>query len=338
MQASIHSARFRLEPPLRTARGTIYERQSCFVSLRDDAGLRGLGEAAPLPGWSDADIKTVHTELHHWAQQPTAPIADLSASARHAVSTARLDIKAQQEGKLLAEALSPKWHSRIPVSHLVRDVPTAQAAIAQGAQCLKLKVGDKPPAEDHACIAQIRRAVGPEIVIRVDANRGWSMDTAVQMIPRLTSLGVTLIEEPIHDSLQMGALRELGMSIAADESVRSLSDLEEIIRTRRADAVVFKPMLIGDLTECMTMFNTATDAGLNIMLTTTIDALVARRTVLHLAATIPTDLLLPCGVMTGSWLADDLGADPPAQDGFIELPGGTGLGLSHLELPWVDQS
>jgi O-succinylbenzoic acid--CoA ligase len=329
MRAQLHPYKIKLRTPLRTSSGTILERRGWFLAVVDGRGHRGLGEAAPLPGWSHESALDVETQLRAWCQMPGPVPGTMCASAAHAVSSALWDLRAQSAGVPLAQLISKNWQQNVPVSHLVADARQAAACVQQGALCLKLKVARLRPSDDLDRIARVRAQVGPGITLRVDANRGWSLDTAKQMIPHLAELGVALIEEPVHHSPEMAALRGMGVLIAADESVRTPQDLARVIAANQADAVVLKPMLIGSLETVNQMIQTATTAKLKVMLTTTIDALVARRCVLHLAATIPPSHRLACGLMTGALLTRDLG-DDRCHQGQVCVPDSTGLGLASV--------
>jgi L-alanine-DL-glutamate epimerase-like enolase superfamily enzyme len=60
------------------------------------------------------------------------------------------------------------------------------------------------------------------------------------------------------------------------------------------------------------------------VVTTTIDAVVARTAAVHVAAAIPE--IAPCGLATGSLLADDLAADPVTiSEGAASVPTSGGL-------------
>jgi L-alanine-DL-glutamate epimerase-like enolase superfamily enzyme len=72
-------------------------------------------------------------------------------------------------------------------------------------------------------------------------------------------------------------------------------------------------------------------AGIEPVVSTTIDAVVARTAAVHAAAAIPD--VLPCGLATGQFLETDLAPDPaPVQGGSIRVPQSTGLGVdqSHV--------
>jgi len=333
MRASVHPYCFPLAHPLRTATGSIDVRRGFIVALEDGEGHRGLGEAAPLPGWSAERLSDVQRELTAWARQPLGDGGSLCPATAHAVSCASRDLDAQRTGTPLARALAAEVQSEVPIAHLATDAADAAALVEGGARCLKFKVAVASPSEDLVRLLAVREVVGPDIRIRVDANRGWSLATARAMLPRLADLGITLIEEPVEQPQDMAHLRGHGVGIAADESVRNLADLTAIIAGGLADTVVIKPMLVGSLEACRSMITEAAAAGLQIMVTTSIDAMVARRAALHLAATVPSGHLVPCGLMTGRWLAEDLGSDLIPVAGCLRLPELPGLGLRDLHLP-----
>ena len=55
----------------------------------------------------------------------------------------------------------------------------------------------------------VRRAIGDTRELRVDANLGWHLDTALRVLPQLAELGVTNIEEPVSPSILAS---DVGMS------------------------------------------------------------------------------------------------------------------------------
>ena len=70
-----------------------------------------------------------------------------------------------------------------------------------------------------------------------------------------------------------------------------------------------------------------------VVITTTIDSWVGRRTALHIAAAIPSEALLASGLMTGSWLETPLAPDPMVQAGHVAVPSGPGLDLGSWSRP-----
>ena len=86
-----------------------------------------------------------------------------------------------------------------PIEEMVAD---ALEAVGRGYRILKIKVG-KEGRGDVERIAAIRSAVGPEILLRVDANQGWDARQSVSIISAMEDKGldIELVEQPVraHD-------------------------------------------------------------------------------------------------------------------------------------------
>jgi o-succinylbenzoate synthase len=327
MKMEHHRYSLKLARPLRG----LDQRQGILISLHGADGCVGWGEAAPFPGLSSESLDQAEAALQNWADDP----AGLQAcpSAMHAVGTALLDLEGQRSGLPLCQLLAPMPSRTVPVSHLVSNPAMAAAAIAAGASCLKMKLGQLDLDKDLGRLAAVRLAVGEDITLRVDINRLWSLETAKAAMPDLETLGVDLIEEATENPDDMRRLRGSSLKLAADESVRSPAQLQSIIECGWIDAVVLKPMLIGSPQTTIQMARTAAGAGLSVIITTTIDSWVARRTALHIAAAVPEDYRLAAGLMTGAWLADPMALDPDVSEGHVEVPTGPGLDLGDWRAP-----
>ena len=82
-----------------------------------------------------------------------------------------------------------------PIPQMVED---SLQAVKDGFHILKIKVG-KEGYKDVERIREIRQAVGPEAVIRVDANQGWTPKESVRMIQKMEDLDlkIDLVEQPV---------------------------------------------------------------------------------------------------------------------------------------------
>jgi L-alanine-DL-glutamate epimerase-like enolase superfamily enzyme len=90
-------------------------------------------------------------------------------------------------------------------------------------------------------------------------------------------------------------------------------------------------MVLGGPGNAHTVAMRALELGVDPVVTTTVDAVVARTAAVHVAAAVPD--IRPCGLATAGLLEDDLGADPaPVVDGSITVPQGPGLGLELADL------
>lgn len=72
----------------------------------------------------------------------------------------------------------------------------ARRAVADGFTAMKLKVGSPNPDHDVARVEMVRKTVGDDIQIMLDANQAWSLPTALNVCRRLAEVQPYWIEEP----------------------------------------------------------------------------------------------------------------------------------------------
>ena len=99
-------------------------------------------------------------------------------------------------------------------------VAEAQPLVAAGYKAVKLRVGDTP-ARDLARVAAVRKALGDDIAILVDANTGYTVADARKVMPGSTSYGVGWLEEPFpaHDYVSYAQAVTFGsVPLAAGEN------------------------------------------------------------------------------------------------------------------------
>jgi o-succinylbenzoate synthase len=312
-----------LSRPLPTANGTI-DARSGFLFSREN----GVGEATPLSGWTES-IEDCGAALRA-AEDASDWDAALAAcgdapAARHGVSLARLDASARDAGRSLAAELGDDPADSVPVNATVGDAdPDAtaeavEAAADAGFDVVKVKVGARPLADD---LERLREAADSPVTLRADANGAWSLEQAREACDALADLPVEYVEQPLSADDLDGHRSLDGVPVALDEALVH-HDLDAVLDV--ADAVVLKPMALGGVDRAREAALAARDAGVEPVISTTIDAAVARAAAVHLAASIPE--VAACGLATADRLAEDLGLDPvPVERGRIEVPDGPGHG------------
>jgi O-succinylbenzoate synthase len=198
---------------------------------------------------------------------------------------------------------------RIPVNVTVPAVdPERARRIVEESGCAtaKVKVADHADslAEDLARVAAVRAALGPGGAIRVDANAVWDVPTAVRHIAALDRAagGLQYVEQPCADIAELAAVRrQVGVPVAADESIRRAEDPTRLGGVRRALRV-------------------ADEAGLPCVVSSALETGVGLAAQLALAGALP-HLELACGLGTLSLLTGDLLADSPrVVDGYLPVP------------------
>jgi len=343
MELDLQSFELDLVDPLRTADRTIDSRSGFLVRVRTEQ-RRGLGEATPLPGWTES-LSECEAALERAADLLSVrgtdatleEIADAPA-ARHGLSLALADLRARRiDVPLLQEFGSGSRSKRLRVNATIGDgsvaetVDAAERALAEGFDCLKCKVGARSLEADVERIEAIRAAVGDDVTVRADANEAWDRSTAEAAFDRFSEFGVSYVEQPLAagDLVGHAKLRGGPVDVALDESL-SVADLDRLFDLDAADVLVCKPMVLGGPDRTLTLARRGRQRGIRPIVSTTIDGVVARLGALHVAGALaPIDA---CGLATADRLADDLGPDPaPVVDGTMTIPSGAGTGLQLAE-------
>ena len=332
-----------LSRPLETARGPIRERRGHLVAVGPEPGdgveTNGIGEATPLSGWTESPAACASALT---SGRPARAVLDgldprATPAARHGVSLALADASSRADGRPLAAhladgaGLSSPARS-VPVNATIGDgSPTETAAAASravdgGTTCLKLKVGARSVDADVRRLRAVRDAVGPAVEVRADANGAWDLETARRALDRLEPMDLAYVEQPLPATELASTARlarESAVSIAVDESLAE-HGVDAVLAADAADVVVLKPMALGGPDRTVDAAVRARAAGVEPVVTTTIDAVVARTAAVHVAAAIPN--VSACGLATAGLLEEDLAADPcPVEAGWVSVPDGPGL-------------
>lgn len=341
-----------LARPLSTADRTITHRDGFLVRIERD-GVEGIGEATPLPGWTES-IDECRTALERAVSvsegEPPARsttdretiLADVPAScpaARHGITLAFSDLRAQRAGQPLYRYLGGTERvTSVPVNATIGDgsveatVRAATRAVNRGYDCLKCKVGARPVTADVERLRAVRDAVGPSVELRGDANGAWSREQADRAFEELDAVNIRYVEQPLSpDDIEGHTdLRGSGVGVALDETLAEIS-VDEILSAGAADVLILKPMVLGGLDrvrDAAMMAHEGTDSTTSSedvipIVTTTIDGAYARLGAVHVAASISG--ISACGLATGDRLAEDLLTHRlPVTRGRIAVPQGNG--------------
>jgi L-alanine-DL-glutamate epimerase-like enolase superfamily enzyme len=125
----------------------------------------------------------------------------------------------------------------------------AVKAVKHGFKALKVKVGINPK-EDAERIRLIREAVGDKTAIRIDANQGWTVSQALDVLEKLEKYNVQFVEQPIQagDVHALAKVRKNSpIPVMADESVHSPIDALHLIKEDAVDLINIKLMKSGGI-------------------------------------------------------------------------------------------
>lgn len=337
MELALELRERRFNEPQQTAHGTIGSRELIEITLTDDDGVSGRGEAAPLESYDGVRTDTVLSALDAYRavcatpSMPGGPIlidrcrevADLP-QALAAIDIALWDLAGQRAGKPVCALLAEHPASEIAVNATVSATgPEAAAAAAfeairAGYDCIKLKVG---VGDDLERVRSVREAIGPHPRLRLDANGAWSVERATELLDAMGAFGLELVEEPVRGLRAMAQLRDrVAVRIAIDESAA----LPGALSARVADAVCLKISRCGGIGGLLAAASLVRSSGAEVYLASTYDGPFGIAAALHAAAALAP--LPPCGLATLELFAG--GPSPlPVVAGRIALRTAPGLGI-----------
>lgn len=241
--------RYPLATPVVTSFGRMLDRPAVFVRAVDEDGVAGWGEAwsnFPAPG-AEHRARLVNEVLAPGLvgrrfEGPAQVFEALTkgtevlalqcgepgpfAQAISGVDLALWDLYARRKRLPLWRVLGGQsgrikvYASGINPGGAAR---TAEAALERGHRALKLKVGFGADI-DLANLAALRAVVGADM-LAADANQGWSIEQALEIVPRFRDFDLRWLEEPIRADrprTEWQALRaSAGMPLAAGENIAS---------------------------------------------------------------------------------------------------------------------
>ena len=301
-------------------------RYGLLLFLHTDTGLVGIGEASPVGTGSEEEVRMTASRLEGLVaqllrtDQPTSAgvlsrlPAGVPPALRFGLETALLDMEGKASGGTVAELLGgdpllwPSVNALIAAETPEEAVAEAKEMVAQECASIKLKVTAGTVAQDEALVSAVRRAIGPDVKLRIDANQGWSVDEAVDAIQRLTRYGLEYVEQPVAASDMAGLAKvrsAVSVPIAADESLASLDDLHRLIDLDAVDVLVVKAGRLGGLDRAAEVMRAALNAGKATVVTSSLESGVGIAASAHLAATLPSHPYAH-GLATGILLEQDL--------------------------------
>ncbi|MGI8985868.1 MAG: mandelate racemase/muconate lactonizing enzyme family protein [Nocardioidaceae bacterium] len=206
----------------------------------------------------------------------------------------------------------------------------ARARIGEGFTTLKLKVGTDAAADVTRVLA-VREAVGPDVVVRLDANQGWSAREAVRVISELedASAFIELVEQPVRaadlDGLAWVTDR-VRTPVMADESVFSIRDLITVIQRRAVDLVNVKLAKSGGIVPARTLLELARAHEMGTMVGSMMETHVGVGAAASVAAAFGTTAVSDLDAAWWAVAAPVVGG-PSYEGGLLVLPDMPGLGL-----------
>ena len=292
-----------------------------YVEIATDEGMIGVGEATPLPDWAgdhgrhggetqDSVVGMIKRVIEPAlvGLDPTRIDAAHAAMdrvlrgnsyARCAVDIALHDLWGKALGQPLHVLLGGLAREQVRIAHMIGIMPPddavaeARGAEVDGVTALQIKGGESA-ARDAATVHAIRKALGPEVFLRLDINQGYGRAKAAARLLAGMADDLDMVEQPVRDLHEMALLTaRLPLDVIADESCWDAHDALALVQCGAADAVSIYLAKAGGIAKARRVAAIAETAGLPCDVNGSLESAIGNAANLHFALATPA-VSLPC--------------------------------------------
>ncbi|VFR22054.1 mandelate racemase/muconate lactonizing enzyme family protein [plant metagenome] len=352
-----------VERPFTSSRGWLYKtRGSCIVEIETQDGVVGWGEcygpsqvarafiesqyAPRLIGRDAFDVEVIWEDLYNRIKDYGNK--GMSISALSGIDIALWDIIGKVCGKPVHKLIGGAYRTEvqayatglyfIDMDRLIEEaVEEAQGYAAEGFTAVKMKIGLGSPKLDIERVAAVRRAVGDDVRLMVDANHCFTVPQAIRLGRELEQLNVEWFEEPISPEDVDGYVevtRALDMAVAGGENEFTRWGFRDLVSRKAMDIIQPDVCAAGGISECRKIATLAAAHGVECVPHAWGSAIGLAAT-LHFLAALPDQPpsyrpmppLLEFEQCENPF-RDFLSAEPIVQTGgVVRIPTGAGLGI-----------
>ena len=349
-QVEIYKLSIPLKEPFTTSLGREESADNIIVVIRTNRGISGFGECNPFMPINGESIDTCFIVGQYFAKvlkgrnalkcEECMMLLDKviygNSSIKSAFNIALLDIIGQYRGVPMYRLFNGKNDKQLTTDYTVsvgEPEKMAQDALKikeQGYPAIKVKLGQSKK-KDIKRIKLIREAVGYDIPLRIDANQGWKVKTAIDALNALDAYSIEHCEEPIARWNYM-RLRKVKhnspIPIMADESCGDHHDAARLIRLRACDMINIKVGKAGGVNNAHKIVKLAEKAGIQLQVGAFMESRLAMTASAHLALT--SENIIYCDFDTPLMHAADYvqGGLTYHANGVMKVPDTPGLGAT----------
>ncbi|OOF70765.1 o-succinylbenzoate synthase [Rodentibacter caecimuris] len=231
----------------------------------------GWGEISPLPEFSEETLETAQQQASRWLQQwqtvgtNNPSFGGLYPSVAFGLSCAFAELN---------EELSLEGNYQVaPLCYGDPDELYEKLDQINGEKVAKMKVGMYEANRDGMIADMLLEAI-PDLSLRLDANRHWTLEKAhlfAKYVKPIHRKRIQFLEEPCKtraESRKFAA--EHGIAIAWDESVREANFYLE--KEPYLSAIIIKPTLVGSLEYCIKLIEQAHNLGIKAVISSSIES------------------------------------------------------------------
>ena len=358
-----HQLSVKVDKPFTSSRGWWYSTKGgLVVEVRTDEGITGWGDCygpaavcraivdsllkPSVIGKDPFDVEVIWEGLYNKVKD--YGLTGMTISGISGIDIALWDIIGKACGKPIHKLIGGAFRTRVQAyatgfyfSDMDRvteeAVEEAHGYLNSGFRAMKMKIGLGDLRKDIARVAAVRQAIGPDVLLMVDANHCYNVPQAIGIGRELEKLGVHWFEEPVSPEDIEGYVevcRALDMAVAGGENEFTKFGFRRILERRAMDIIQPDVCAAGGLTECKKIAALAQAQGVQCVPHAWGTAIGLAAT-LHYLASLPDTP--PCLVPTPPLLEyeqtfnpfrDQLAGAPIAHhQGWVEVPTGPGLGI-----------
>jgi o-succinylbenzoate synthase len=343
-----------MKKPIKMARQLVEKAETILVKIETDEGLSGFGETAAAISFSGETLLSMKYAIDRYVSpaitgEDPFDIVKINLmmekmmahnyGVKAAIDIALHDLVCRSMGVPLYQYLGGRiredvritWH--VANANYNLDMETTAEGVDLGYEVFKLKVGTADIHQELKTVEAIRKKMG-HIDLRLDANQGLNLTTAIPYIKRTESFEITFFEQPIDHKHLNGMAKicaAVTVPVAADEGIFTDSDVVANYEARAADIISLKLMKAGGITGVRRAAQVCHTLGFPIQMTSKIaETSVATAAAVHLGVSLP-NVEYDCGT-TNHFLQEDVVAEPliPVK-GRIRPFEKPGLGVEVLE-------
>ena len=331
-----------------------------IVRVRSDSGAEGYGQIAPFN--ADISATVLHRQIapHVLGKEPSDmdSIVDQCIEANYkfpwsyvcralaGVDTSLWDLHGKAQNKSVCELLGGKRRP-IPVygSSMRRDIKPADDADrlarlkeTKGFRAFKIRIGkvcghdqDQWPGRTESLVPTVRKAIGDDVSLLVDANSCYTAPKAIEVGKMLQDNNVCHLEEPCpYWELEWTAAvaAALDVPVAGGEQDNDLAQWRRMIRMRAVDIVQPDICYVGGLTRALRVAKMAAEANLPCVPHSANLSMVTVFT-LHMLAAIPNaGPHIEFSIEPTEWVKSIYYPQLQVHDGKVAVPDGPGWGVA----------
>ena len=255
--------------------------------------------------------------------------------AKAGIDCALYDLMAKSLGLPIHKLIGGKCRDKISVLRIVAiKTPKEMAANSQklvdkGYRYLKIKVhGDVE--EDVARIKAIRKQVGPDVHLTIDANQSYLAKDAIRAINKMADYDIDLAEQPVNIDDMEGlklVTNAVPITVEADESAGSLDEIAYLVKHRIVDAVSLKLPKLGGIRNAIAAARLCEANQIQYRLGAHVGSRLMAAHAMQVAAALP-GITYACELGEFDRLLDDSFEGIEIENGIIRVPSRPGVGVS----------